>query len=127
MKKRVLIPAFLIGMALPFVLAQNKVSPVSASFLGISNQADYLAHGLEVNAQLADEGFVLLKNEDNFLPMSGSERISVVGKSSTNLVKGGGGSGDASVSSGVHYIDLQESLTSVGFEINSQLTDFYIY
>ena len=112
-------------MALPLVLAQNKVSPVSASFLGISNQADYLAHGLEVNAQLADEGFVLLKNEDNFLPMSGSERISVVGKSSTNLVKGGGGSGDASVSSGVHYIDLQESLTSVGFEINSQLTDFY--
>ena len=117
-------------MALPLVLAQNKASPVSASFLGFSNQSDYLAHGLEVNAQLADEGFVLLKNEDGFLPMDTSDednapKISVVGKSSTNLVKGGGGSGDASVSSGVHYIDLQESLTTAGFKINPDLTAFY--
>ena len=125
MKKRVLVPAFLIGMALPLVLAQNQVSPVKASFIGYSNQSDYLAHGLEVNAQLADEGFVLLKNQDDFLPMAGNEKISVVGKSSTNLVKGGGGSGDASVSSSVHYIDLQESLTTVGFEINPDLTEFY--
>ena len=130
MKKRVLIPAFLIGMALPLALAQNQASPVSASFLGVSGQNDYLAHGLEVNAQLADEGFVLLKNEDGFLPMDTSDednapKISIVGKSSVNLVKGGGGSGDASVSSGVHYIDLQESLTTAGFKINPDLTAFY--
>ena len=130
MKKRVLIPAFLIGMALPLALAQNQASPVSASFLGVSGQNDYLAHGLEVNAQLADEGFVLLKNEDSFLPMDTSDednapKISIVGKSSVNLVKGGGGSGDASVSSGVHYIDLQESLTTAGFKINPDLTAFY--
>ena len=120
-----MIPVFMAGMVLPLALASNQVSPVKASFLGYSSQNDYLAHGLEVNAQLADEGMVLLKNQDDFLPMSGAEKISVVGKSSTNLVKGGGGSGDASVSSGVHYIDLQESLTTAGFEINPNLTSFY--
>ena len=124
MKKKVLFPAFLIGMALPLALSTH-FNRVDASFIGITTKADYLVHGVEVNAQLADEGFVLLKNEDDFLPMSGTEKISVVGKSSTNLVLGGSGSGSGSVANGVHGIDLQESLTEVGFEINSKLTDFY--
>ena len=130
MKKRVLIPAFLIGMALPLVIAQSQATPVKASFIGYSELSDYLIHGLEVNAQIADEGMVLLKNKDNFLPMDTSDeatapKVSIVGKSSTSLVKGGGGSGEASVSSGVHYIDLQESLTTAGFKINPDLTAFY--
>ena len=124
MKKKILIPIFLGALALPLSLA-NKYNYVNAYFIGIGERNDYLVHGLEVNAQLADEGMVLLKNLDDFLPMNGDENISVVGKSSTNLAKGGGGSGDASVSNGVHYIDLQESLTTVGFNINPDLTSFY--
>ncbi len=124
MKKKILIPIFLGALALPLSLA-NKYNEVNAYFIGIGERNDYLVHGLEVNAQLADEGMVLLKNLDDFLPMNGDENISVVGKSSTNLAKGGGGSGDASVSGGVHYIDLQESLTTVGFNINPDLTSFY--
>ncbi len=124
MKKKILIPIFLGALALPLSLA-NKYNNVNAYFIGIGERNDYLVHGLEVNAQLADEGMVLLKNLDDFLPMNGDENISVVGKSSTNLAKGGGGSGDASVSGGVHYIDLQESLTTVGFNINPDLTSFY--
>ena len=124
MKKKILIPIFLGALALPLSLA-GKFTGNEALFIGINDKSDYLAHGLEVNAQLADEGMVLLKNLDDFLPMNGDEKISVVGKSSTNLVKGGGGSGDASVSNGVHYIDLQESLTNAGFSINPDLTSFY--
>ena len=124
MKKKVLFPAFLIGMALPLAISA-RYSGVSASFIGISNQNDYLSHGVEVNGQLADEGFVLLKNKDNFLPLSGEEKISVVGKSSTNLVLGGSGSGSGSVSSKVQAVNLQKSLTDVGFEINPSLTSFY--
>ena len=124
MKKKILIPIFLAAVALPISMS-GKFTSNEAYFIGIGEKSDYLAHGLEVNAQLADEGMVLLKNLDDFLPMNGDESISVVGKSSTNLVKGGGGSGDASVSSGVHYIDLQESLTTAGFSINPDLTSFY--
>ena len=124
MKKKVLLPAFLIGMALPLAISA-RANPVSASFIGLSNNTDYLSHGVEVNGQLADEGFVLLKNKDNFLPLSGDEKISVVGKSSTNLVLGGSGSGSGSVSSGVQAVNLQKSLTDVGFDINNELTNFY--
>ena len=124
MKKKLLIPIFLAALALPLAIA-NKYSATNAYFIGINNKNDYLAHGLEVNAQLADEGMVLLKNVDNFLPMGGDEMLSVVGKSSVNLVKGGGGSGDASVSGGVHYIDLEESLKEVGFGVNPDLISFY--
>ncbi len=124
MKKKLLIPVFLAALALPLSLS-NKVTGLDAQFIGYDNLTDYLAHGVEVNGQLADEGFVLLKNQDDFLPMSGSEKISVVGKSSTNLVLGGSGSGAASTSSGVHEIQLNESLTTVGFEINPNMATFY--
>ena len=51
-----------------------------------------------MNEQICDEGFVLLKNKDNFLPMAGQgQKVSLVGKSSGNLVRGGGGSGSGSV------------------------------
>ena len=124
MKKKLLIPVFLAAMALPLSL-QQKAEGLSASFIGITNQTDYQSHGVEVNGQLADEGFVLLKNEGNYLPLNGDEKISIVGKSSTNLVLGGSGSGNGSVSSGIQGIDLQKSLTDVGFEINGELTKFY--
>ena len=124
MKKKLLIPVFLAALAMPLCLSQ-KAEGLDAYFIGIDTLADYLAHGKEVNGQLADEGFVLLKNQDNFLPMAGNERVSVVGKSSTNLVLGGSGSGAASTSSGVHEIQLNESLTSAGFEINPNMATFY--
>ena len=124
MKKKLFIPVFLAALAVPLCL-QQRAEGLNASFIGITDSTDYLSHGVEVNGQLADEGFVLLKNEDGFLPLSGDEKISIVGKSSTNLVLGGSGSGNGSVSTGVQAVNLQKSLTDVGFEINDELTKFY--
>ena len=126
MKKKVLLPVLLAAMAFPLVLHQNPIG-LSAEFVGEYGQndkADYIAHAKEVNAQLADEGFVLLKN-DGFLPMSGSERVTLAGKSSTNLARGGAGSGSGSPSGDVGSIDLQKSMTDAGFEINPNTTSFY--
>ena len=95
MKKKVLLPVLLAAMAFPLVLHQNPIS-VNAEFIGeYTKKADYVAHAVEVNSQMADEGFVLLKN-DGFLPMNGDEMVSVVGKASTNLARGGAGSGSGS-------------------------------
>ena len=124
MKKKVLFPVLLAAMAFPLVLHQNPIR-VSADFIGeINVKNDYLAHGVEVNGRIADEGFVLLKN-DGFLPMKGNESVSLAGKASTNLAKGGGGSGDASVSSGVTEVTLPASLREVGFEVNPTTEAFY--
>ena len=126
MKKKVLLPVLLAAMAFPLVLHQNPIS-VNAEFIGEYGQndrTDYIAHATEVNGRLADEGFVLLKN-DGFLPMNGDEMVSIVGKSSINISRGGAGSGSGSVSSGVTAIDLQKSMTDAGFQVNDTATSFY--
>ncbi len=47
----------------------------------------------ELVEDIADEGIVLLKNDDNALPLSGVTKLNVFGWSSTNPVYGGTGSG----------------------------------
>ena len=124
MKKKVLYPLFLAAMAVPLCLSA-RTHGVSAAFIGdYNNKNDYLAYGVEINSQLADEGFVLLKN-DGTLPLDEGAMITVVGKSSTNLVYGGGGSGSGSTSSGVTQINLKRSLTDAGFEVNPTTDSFY--
>ena len=75
-----------------------------------------------LNVQIAEEGFVLLKNKDNALPFSSDiKNISVFGKASVGLAYNGGGSGGG----GSGGMNLQESLQNAGFNLNSTLTDFY--
>ena len=50
--------------------------------------------GAELNIELASEGFVLLKNKDNALPLAADERsVTVLGESADSLATGGTGSG----------------------------------
>ena len=120
MKKKVLFPALLAALALPLCLQQKPVK-LNAEFIGeFSSSNDYAAYAREVNAQMADEGFVLLKN-DGFLPMSGDESLSVVGKASTNLARGGGGSGNGSPSSEIiSFISLCSFETNWHFDMKGK-------
>ena len=136
MKKKLLLPVLLAGMALPLCLA-NKYTGVSADFIGdwskSGEKSAYIKAGSELNEQICDEGFVLLKNKDNFLPMSSEgKKISLVGKSSGNLVRGGGGSGSGSVNGeenwqlfGDSAQDVKGSLEEAGFEVNKAIQEFY--
>ncbi len=124
MKKKVLVPIFLAAMALPLCLSQKPIG-LSAEFIGeFLDKNSYIQYGLAVNGQLADEGFVLLKN-DGTLPLPKGAKVSVVGKSSTSLAKGGGGSGDAGVSSGITEVTMDASLTAAGFVTNPTTKSFY--
>lgn len=71
---------------------------------------------------IADEGIVLLKNEDNMLPLSGVDKLNVFGWSSTNPVYGGTGSGSVDEST---CISLLQGLMDAGFELNTDISDFY--
>ena len=94
MKRKILIPIFLAALAVPLAFSRG-ASKLEAEMFGEANsKADYIKYASQVGAQLADEGFVLLKNKDNFLPMNpAGKKVSLVGKSSTNLLRGGSGSG----------------------------------
>lgn len=49
---------------------------------------------IELSRRAAGEGMVLLKNEENLLPLRGGARVAVFGKGQYDYVKGGGGSGN---------------------------------
>ena len=53
---------------------------------------------IQLSKEAAKEGMVLLKNENNVLPLKKGSRIALFGKGSFDYVKGGGGSGDVTVS-----------------------------
>ncbi|MGT2682589.1 glycoside hydrolase family 3 C-terminal domain-containing protein [Streptococcus porci] len=72
--------------------------------------------------EIQEEGTVLLENKDQTLPLKKSSKVNIFGISSVAVTYGGSGSGAADESKNVN---LQQGLESVGFEVNSELTDFY--
>ncbi len=48
----------------------------------------------QLSRKAATEGMVLLKNENNALPLKRGEKIALFGKATIEYIKGGGGSGD---------------------------------
>lgn len=87
-----------------------------------TNKAEAFANAQEVNLKLAEEGFVLLKNENAALPMNKGARISMFSKNSVNLSYGGSGSGGFDTSNNKN---LYESLNDAGFVTNPTLKRFY--
>ena len=55
------------------------------------------AEHIALSRRAAREGMVLLKNEENALPLERGTRIAMFGKATIDYVKGGGGSGDVIV------------------------------
>ncbi len=77
----------------------------------------------EVTRQAAAEGTILLKNENNTLPLlSKSEPLAVFGVTSYDFISGGTGSGDVNEA---YTISLIDGLTNSGFSIDKDLEGLY--
>ena len=77
----------------------------------------------EVCEEVEKEGLVLLKNEDNALPLSKDEtNVALFGQDSVDFVYGGGGSGAVNVASAP---TLKESFNKAGLTVNETLWSFY--
>lgn len=77
----------------------------------------------ELNKEVANEGIVLLDNEDQLLPLVTDSSLNVFGWASTNPCYGGTGSG--ALSDTYPIIGLLEGLEAAGFHTNTELSDFY--
>lgn len=71
---------------------------------------------------VTEEGIILLKNEEQALPITETNKLNVFGWASTNPIYGGTGSGSVDVSTAV---DLLTGLENAGFALNKELSDFY--
>ena len=87
-----------------------------------SSIADLRAAGKQTAAEVLAEGMVLLKNDNNALPLSQGSNVSLVGVTAYDPVYGGTGSGTISVNDAVNYVD---SLTKAGFNVNPDLQAAY--
>ena len=79
---------------------------------------------IELSKNAAKEGMVLLKNDNNVLPLAAGTRVALFGKGTFDYVKGGGGSGDVTVA----YIrNLYEGLKLQKDKISifEELCDYY--
>ena len=128
MKKKLLLLGLLpvLGMGATSTKGVNAATGKLDSFFSdIGNDREkYCAKAMELNERISDEGCVLLKN-DGFLPMAKNSKVSLAGKSSVSLVRGGAGSGAGSVTNGIKEIKMVDSLENAGLQVNKTLTDFY--
>lgn len=82
---------------------------------------DLDAHAL-ASRQLAGESMVLLKNNDNVLPLDKGETIALFGATAYKSIGSGTGSSNVNKS---HITDIDKGLTSAGFKINASLAEVY--
>ena len=89
-----------------------------------ATKEEAVENGNKVTRKICEEGMVLLKNENNALPLAKNAKVSVFGKNSVNLVYGGSGSASPKPGS-VKLNTIFDSLTAAGLEYNKTLEDFY--
>ena len=79
---------------------------------------------IELSKNAAKEGMVLLKNSGDILPFARGTRLALFGIATFDYVKGGGGSGDVTVS---YTTDLYEGFKKLSdrVEVCEKLADFY--
>ena len=102
------------------------MGPMYSSLSLVMQPADVLsdetaAAGKQLSSDIGDEGVVLLKNQDGALPLT-EKKLNVFGWASTNPCYGGTGSGGVDSS---QSISLLAGLENAGFELNTELSDFY--
>ena len=75
----------------------------------------------------AREGMVLLKNENNVLPLSLGQKVVLMGKGTADYVKGGGGSGDVVLDYSMTLADgMREKMAKGKVQVFDELIDFYV-
>lgn len=129
--------AKILALAISAVLLMTTVVAVRPAMVGASSvleendgkyYSDYnsaeevQAAGDALNEQIGEEGFVLLKNANDTLPLLGAKRVSVFGRNANNHVRGGSGSGGAG---STNVRSIYESLEEAGLSYNPQLRALY--
>ena len=72
---------------------------------------------------VTSEGIVLLKNQNQTLPLAKGSKVTLFGRSSVDLVLGGTGAGNINTD---YVVDLKSAMEDDGrFTINSTIWDFY--
>ena len=111
-----------LGITVNLILIGPMNSMVTLATGGGKVSEENVAASTELCEDIAEEGIVLLDN-DGTLPLAKNSKLNVFGWASTNPCYGGTGSG--ALSDAYPTVSLLDGLTNAGFELNTELSDFY--
>ena len=111
-----------LGVTVNLILVGPMYSMVTLATGGGKVSEENGALATELCEDIANEGIVLLDNAGT-LPLAKNSKLNVFGWASTNPCYGGTGSG--ALSDAYPTVSLLEGLTNAGFELNTELSDFY--
>ncbi len=87
-----------------------------------SNKPDLARHA-EVTRKASTEGMVLLKNDDNTLPLKNVKDVALFGITSYDFIAGGTGSGDVNKP---YVVSLMQGLEGANVNISEDLKNLYV-
>lgn len=115
------ITAFL-GQSTQEIVNDGNSEAIIKNFSDYSSIAELKDAANAVTAKVTEEGAVLLKNENNALPLSSGAKVNLYSSSSVNYIHSGGGSSFAKKS---EFINLKTGLESANIQVNEALWNWY--
>ena len=115
------ITAFL-GQSTQEVVNDSDSESIIKNFSDFSSIKELQIYASAITAQVTEEGAVLLKNDNNALPLSSGAKVNLYSSSSVNYIYSGGGS---SFAKKADFISLKEGLESSNFQVNQDLWNWY--
>lgn len=123
------IAAVLLALAITLGILFPQFSSMLYSLFSSTSQSEASReHGESLATQIVEEGTVLVKNDENTLPLdvNTDNKINVFGWAATEWVMGGSGSGRATNNGSLTpNTDFLKALEQAEIEYNSELTDMY--
>ena len=119
-----------------FAMAETVVTPTGNTygFAGMNGKyyTDYMTlaeeqlAAKELAIEVATEGFVMLKNENNVLPLKEGSYVSLFGMHSVSLIPSTSGSAAGKTgANGIAESTLKDAMELAGFKVNPKLIDLY--
>lgn len=87
-----------------------------------SSAAEQMEKAQDVVERIGAEGSVLLMNENSALPLAEGAKVTLLGKTSADLITGGTGSGAVSVTG---KNTVKSAMEQAGLEVNDTMWNFY--
>ena len=117
-------------------ISEQTISPVGSTTGHLENEGKFYLDYETVeeeqraardhNIKLGEEGFVLLKNENDALPMVNEKDVTLLGVNSYQMIYSTIGSGAGSTgSNGYEVTTLQQSMERAGFNVNQRVMSMY--
>lgn len=110
----------IISVMLVVIMAMTVFAPAASALSGKLDK-NIAAETRQIAIDIESEGVVLLKNEDNVLPLDG-KKLNVFGAGSVVPLLGGAGSGAITTDDPVYFY---EAFDTVGIEYNKELKNLY--